>query len=189
MPAQKDCRERNSHCQLSVHSADKSWHVIAALVMLGNKSTTEKVGDQQWRVERSLAGWGTRLPLLMIPLCSTIGLSRDGCQPCSPHRQLCMASGPPALLLQHRGAKSEPSLWSCNCVSAPLGSEQDGRGTKEKSFSKTATYLRWADSEFRLWVNKCLPLQRWDETQFSTFRKLFWWNSSTVLFVLFSVSN
>lgn len=62
MPAQKDFRERNSHCQLSIHSADKSWHVIAALVMLANKGTTEQVGDQQWRAERSSAVWGSSLP-------------------------------------------------------------------------------------------------------------------------------
>lgn len=62
MPAQKDFRERNSHCQLSVHSADKSWHVIAALVMLANKGTTEQVGDQEWKAERSSAVWGTSFP-------------------------------------------------------------------------------------------------------------------------------
>lgn len=208
MPAQKDFRERNSHCQLSVHSADKSWHVIAALVMLANKGTTEQVGDQEWKAERSSAVWGTSFPqqtparaqpagwggqagvlcLLTPSLCPTTGWSRAGCQPCTPHRQLGRGSGPPAPLVQHRGEKSETSLWSCNCVSAPLGLEQDGRGTKEKSFSKTATDWRWAASEFRLWVNNCVPLQRWDETHFSTLRKLFWRNSPTQFFFSKSVT-
>lgn len=99
-------------CQFT---ADKSWHVIAALVMLANKGTTEQVGDQQWRVDRSSAVWGTSfahqppvcaqpagwgaqagaLFLLMASLCPSIGLSRAGCQPCSPHRQLCMGSKTP----------------------------------------------------------------------------------------------
>lgn len=117
MPAQKDFRERNSHCQLSVRSADKSWRVIAALVMLANKGITEQVEDQQWRAERSSAVWGTSFPhqppapaqqagwgaqagelrLLLPSLCPTIGSSGAGCQPCSPHGQLTWAQ----VLLHH----------------------------------------------------------------------------------------
>ena len=39
-----DFGERNSPCQLSVHSVDKSWCVIAALVMLANKGTAVQAG-------------------------------------------------------------------------------------------------------------------------------------------------
>lgn len=44
-----DFGERNSHCQLSVHSADKSRCAIAALVMLANKGAAARAGDRWQR--------------------------------------------------------------------------------------------------------------------------------------------
>lgn len=62
MPAKMGFRGRSSHSQLSVHSLDKPWCVIAALVMLANKGTAVQAEYWQWRAERSSPVLHTSFP-------------------------------------------------------------------------------------------------------------------------------
>lgn len=149
-----DFGERNSPCQLSVPSADKSRCVIAARVVPANEGTAARAGGRraeqpghrppeppaclaslQHRLSKCDGEPGLELCVPHHPLCPPPpARPRGWLPPLLPSRELWMGSGPSAPL---QGVRSRASPPSYSCISAPSSLEQDGRGRKRIKLFQT----------------------------------------------------
>lgn len=182
-----DFGERNSPCQLSVRSADKSRCVIAARVVPANEGTAAWAGGRRGTAARAPSPRATRFP----------------CQPPAPAQQVRWRPRLGALCPQSPSLPpTAGSFWGAAATPGPLAGAVDAFGSfstpprgQKQSFTLEIQLYRcsfgfgagWEtkkeDKAFpnwpRVWdglllsssfglINTQIPLQVWNESPFST---------------------